>query len=134
MKPRPYPAREVTGSPPRSPRRPFYPYAESGRVLYEYDAHKPRLIASTTKLMTALVAVEQTDDLDEVVTVKGEWLGSEGSSQVLLLAPPGVLFIHIAGDLLKHLRHQVHNPADSVPRRGRHRQQSPPLLWAKSLP
>ena len=30
--------------------------AESGRVLYEYDAHKPRLIASTTKLMTALVA------------------------------------------------------------------------------
>ncbi len=54
--------------------------AESGRVLYEYDAHKPRLIASTTKLMTALVAVEQTDDLDEVVTVKGEWLGSEGSS------------------------------------------------------
>ena len=54
--------------------------AESGRVLYEHDAHRPRLIASTTKLMTALVAVEQADDLDEVVTVKGEWLGSEGSS------------------------------------------------------
>ncbi len=32
--------------------------AESGRVLYGHDAHKPRLIASTTKLMTALVAVE----------------------------------------------------------------------------
>ena len=54
--------------------------AESGRVLYEHDAHRARLIASTTKLMTALVAVEQADDLDEVVTVKGEWLGSEGSS------------------------------------------------------
>ena len=54
--------------------------AESGRVLYEYDAHRPRLIASTTKLMTALVTVEQADDLDETVTVKGEWLGSEGSS------------------------------------------------------
>ena len=52
----------------------------SGRVLYEYDAHRSRLIASTTKLMTALVAVEQAGDLDEVVTVKGEWLGSEGSS------------------------------------------------------
>lgn len=54
--------------------------AESGRVLYEHDIHKPRLIASTTKLLTALVAVEQTDDLDQVVTIKGEWLGSEGSS------------------------------------------------------
>ncbi len=54
--------------------------AESGRVLYEQDAHKPRLIASITKLMTALVAVEQAEDLDETVAVKGEWLGSEGSS------------------------------------------------------
>lgn len=54
--------------------------AESGRVLYEHDAHTPRLIASTTKLMTALVAVERAGDLDEVIAVKGEWLGSEGSS------------------------------------------------------
>ena len=54
--------------------------AESGRGLYGHDAHKPRLIASTTKLMTALVAVERAVDLDETVTVKGEWLGSEGSS------------------------------------------------------
>ena len=52
----------------------------SGRVLYEYDAHRPRLIASTTKLMTALVAAERAEDLEQVVTVKGEWLGSEGSS------------------------------------------------------
>lgn len=54
--------------------------AESGRVLYEQNIHQPRLIASITKLMTALVAVEQSDDLDREVTVKGEWLGSEGSS------------------------------------------------------
>ena len=54
--------------------------AESGRVLYEQNSHQPRLIASITKLMTALVAVEQGADLDEAVTVKGEWLGSEGSS------------------------------------------------------
>lgn len=54
--------------------------AESGRVLYEQNIHQPRLIASITKLMTALVAVEQAKDLDEVVRVKGEWLGSEGSS------------------------------------------------------
>ena len=54
--------------------------AESGRVLYARDAHHPRLIASTTKLLTALVAAEQAGDLDEVVSIKGEWLGSEGSS------------------------------------------------------
>ena len=54
--------------------------AESGRVLYAHDAHHPRLIASTTKLLTALVAAEQAVDLDEAVTIKGEWLGSEGSS------------------------------------------------------
>ena len=54
--------------------------AESGRVLYARDAHHPRLIASTTKLLTALVAAERADDLDEVVTIKGDWLGSEGSS------------------------------------------------------
>lgn len=54
--------------------------AESGRVLYEQNARQPRLIASITKLVTALVAVERAEDLDEVVTIKGEWLGSEGSS------------------------------------------------------
>lgn len=54
--------------------------AESGRVLYEHDAHTRRLIASTTKLLTALVAVERAGDLDEAITIKGEWLGSEGSS------------------------------------------------------
>lgn len=54
--------------------------AESGRVLYEHNIHQPRLIASITKLLTALVAVEEGPDLDQVVTVKGEWLGSEGSS------------------------------------------------------
>lgn len=55
--------------------------AASGRVLYEKNAHEPRLIASITKLMTALVAVESTPDLSAVVTVKPEWLaGAEGSS------------------------------------------------------
>lgn len=54
--------------------------ADSGRVLYESNADEERLIASTTKLMTALVAVEQTADLSQEVTVKGEWLQTEGSS------------------------------------------------------
>ncbi|RKI68220.1 D-alanyl-D-alanine carboxypeptidase [bacterium 1xD42-67] len=52
----------------------------SGRVLYEKDAHAPRLIASTTKLMTALTALESGHDLDEVVTIQRAWTGIEGSS------------------------------------------------------
>ena len=36
-------------------------------------------MASTTKIMTALVALEQYD-LQETVTVRKEWCGIEGSS------------------------------------------------------
>ena len=43
--------------------------AGSGRVLFEEDMHTPRPIASITKLMTALVAVEETSDLSQVITV-----------------------------------------------------------------
>ncbi len=54
--------------------------ADTGRVLYEKDRHTPRLIASITKLMTALVALESGHDLEEVVTIAPEWAGVEGSS------------------------------------------------------
>ncbi len=55
--------------------------ADSGRVLYEQNADEPRLIASVTKLLTALVAAERGPGLDEVVEVQAEWLaGVEGSS------------------------------------------------------
>lgn len=57
--------------------------AESGRVLYEQKAHDVRLIASITKLMTALVAAESIEEsrLDQPVTIEAQWLaGAEGSS------------------------------------------------------
>ena len=54
--------------------------ADTGRVLYEKDSRTHRLIASTTKLMTALVALESGHGLEEVVTVAPEWAGVEGSS------------------------------------------------------
>lgn len=60
--------------------------ARTGRVLYEKNPHERRSIASITKLMTALVAVESTADLKQTVKVKAEWLtGAEGSS--IYLAP-----------------------------------------------
>ena len=54
--------------------------AESGRVLFEQNAREERAIASTTKLMTALVAVESGRDPKEEVTIRPEWTGIEGSS------------------------------------------------------
>lgn len=56
---------------------------ESGRVLYEKNAGERRSIASITKLMTALVAVELHPDLSSTVTVEREWTGAEGSSMYL---------------------------------------------------
>ena len=61
--------------------------AGTGRVLYEKDGRTSRLIASTTKLMTALVALESGHRLEEVVTVAPEWAGVEGSS--IYLRPGG---------------------------------------------
>ena len=54
--------------------------ADSGRVLYGQDIHDRRLIASTTKLMTALVALESGIPLSREITVQPQWVGVEGSS------------------------------------------------------
>nr|WP_246333982.1 D-alanyl-D-alanine carboxypeptidase family protein [Thermoactinomyces mirandus] len=53
--------------------------ASSGRVLYEKNADNPMLIASLTKIMTAIVAIEN-GDLNERVTVSPNAEGVEGSS------------------------------------------------------
>ena len=58
--------------------------AETGRVLYAHNEQEPRAIASTTKLMTALVAAEYLGgDLSETVEIKREWTGIEGTSLYL---------------------------------------------------
>lgn len=54
----------------------------SKRVLYDKNAEEPRGMASTTKIMTAIVALEQYD-LSHKITIKKEWCGIEGSSMYL---------------------------------------------------
>lgn len=54
--------------------------AESGRILYAQNIHEQRAIASITKLMTALVAAERTENLEQEITILPEWTGIEGSS------------------------------------------------------
>ena len=56
--------------------------AASGRVLYEENADDRSLIASTTKIMTALVVCEQCNVLDRV-QIMPEAVGIEGSSMYL---------------------------------------------------
>ncbi|MGI6012801.1 MAG: D-alanyl-D-alanine carboxypeptidase family protein [Oscillospiraceae bacterium] len=56
--------------------------ADSGTVLYEANADAQMLIASTTKIMTALVVLEQCSP-DEMVTVSASNTAVEGSSMYL---------------------------------------------------
>lgn len=55
---------------------------DSGRVLYEQNADAKMLIASTTKILTALVAIREGDP-DALVTVTREAALTEGSSMYL---------------------------------------------------
>ena len=56
--------------------------AGSGRVLYERNADRKMLIASTTKILTALVAIEQ-GNLQDTVKVSREAACTEGSAMYL---------------------------------------------------
>lgn len=56
--------------------------AETGRVIYEKDADSRSLIASTTKIMTALIICEQCNVLDRM-RIPREAVGIEGSSMYL---------------------------------------------------
>ncbi len=56
--------------------------AESGTIIYEKNPDSRMLIASTTKIMTALVALEHGSP-DDVVEIKREWTTVEGSSMGL---------------------------------------------------
>lgn len=56
--------------------------AVSGRVLYEKNADQRSLIASTTKIMTALIVCERCNVLDRMRIPK-EAVGIEGSSMYL---------------------------------------------------
>lgn len=56
---------------------------ESGRVLYEKQAHTEMRIASITKIMTAILAIE-SGKMDDWVTVSSNAEGTEGSSIYLV--------------------------------------------------
>lgn len=59
--------------------------ADTGDVLFEKNADERMLIASITKIMTAIVAIENAD-LNDKIVIKPEWSAIEGSS---MYANPG---------------------------------------------
>ncbi|CDE18699.1 MAG: D-alanyl-D-alanine carboxypeptidase [Eubacterium sp.] len=56
--------------------------AESGDIIFEKNAHERRGPASTTKIMTALVALENSRT-DDIVKIDPRAVGTEGSSAYL---------------------------------------------------
>lgn len=54
----------------------------TGRIIYDVHAHEKSRIASITKIMTAILAIE-SDELDKLVTVSANAAGTEGSSLFL---------------------------------------------------
>lgn len=73
--------------------------ANSGRVLYEQNADKKMLIASTTKLLTALVALRD-GFLSDVVTVSKNAAYTEGSAMYLKVGEKVTLETLLYGLLL----------------------------------
>lgn len=56
--------------------------AENGEIIYEKNADSQMPVASTTKIMTAIVAIENCE-LDEVVEISADSCNIEGSSMYL---------------------------------------------------
>ncbi|MBM7584404.1 D-alanyl-D-alanine carboxypeptidase [Bacillus pakistanensis] len=72
----------VKASPSVSAQRAILMDGDTGRVLYEKDAHTKSRIASITKIMTAVLAVE-SGKLNEMVKISDLASGTEGSSLYL---------------------------------------------------
>ncbi|MCP3738676.1 D-alanyl-D-alanine carboxypeptidase [Rossellomorea sp. BNER] len=73
---------EVKASPSVSAQRAILMDGDTGRILYEKDAHTKSRIASITKIMTAVLAIE-SGKLNEMVKISDLASGTEGSSLYL---------------------------------------------------
>lgn len=74
--------------------------ADTGEIVFEKNIHKERGMASTTKIMTALLALE-SGSADRVVTAKKEDVTVEGTSIGLLEGDKITIGTLVAGMLLE---------------------------------
>ncbi len=73
---------------------------QSGRILYSHQGDKPMRIASLTKVMTAIIAIEQ-GNLEDKVKVSRNAYGKEGSSIYLKLGEEMSLHHMLYGLMLR---------------------------------
>ena len=73
--------------------------SESGRVLFEHNKDEKLPMASTTKIMTALIVLEE-ENIDEYFSVKKSDIAVEGSSMGLLPGDKVTLRVLASGMLL----------------------------------
>lgn len=73
--------------------------AETGRILYGQNIHTQLPMASTTKIMSALIALEQPN-LDEYFTVDSQAIQVEGSSMGLQVGDQASLRMLVYGMIL----------------------------------
>ncbi len=84
---------------------------ESGQTLYEKNADTPARPASVTKLMTALIVLEQVEDLSEPTTVSSTAVQIERDSTHIALVPGEVVTLQ---DMLYAVLMQSANDASNV--------------------
>lgn len=75
--------------------------ADSGRVLYTKNAKEERCIASITKIMTGILAIENNKNLDQTITVSATAEAEEGSSMYLLKGDKLSLRTALYGTMLR---------------------------------
>jgi len=87
--------------------------AETGVVLYDKQSEKQNLIASTTKIMTAMLAIEMLD-LEKTVTVgpnppfaKGASMGFKEGEEIKVIDLLYALMLHSANDAAEILAEEV---------------------------
>lgn len=77
-----WPAPTLSAPPENSAKATVLMEVETKRVLYEKEPHKKMPMASTTKIMTAILALENSH-LSDIVTISSKASGVEGSSLYL---------------------------------------------------
>jgi D-alanyl-D-alanine carboxypeptidase (penicillin-binding protein 5/6) len=87
--PKPTPVLTITGKPAKIAAQSAYLLdAKTGRTLFDFNGEEPRPMASTTKIMTAIIAI-QSGNLNMLVTIHqdayNEWFLHDGSNAQLVV-------------------------------------------------
>lgn len=98
--------------------------ADTGEVLFDKNSHLQMSIASTTKIMTAILAVERAN-MDEVVTITGDDLIGEASMGLQVGERVSVenllygMLLNSGNDaamaIARHIGESIPEPADASP-------------------